>query len=216
MTIRLEKLTRDELVDFCLLLPQVFSDYRPWRGPLELIYPFSETPDNMDSGLSRAIDLVRSGYAYNLGIPNGPLGHGYAGYDHTMKSLKRLGWHGEVTVIEAGVEGNFNTRTEADALVAWARGRGDIGIVAPAFHLLRTFMTTVTAMGNEYIRVYAYVGDPLEWRGKKIVHSQGNLVKEREGLLPEEFGRLAKYQAPQFGGLVTPAQTLEYLRQRDS
>ena len=76
-------------------------------------------------------------------------------------------------------------------------------------------MTTVTVAASQRIRVYAYAGAPQSWR-ETVVHSQGTLEKTRTDLVSEEYGRLAKYQAAEFGGLMTPRAVLEYLEWRDS
>ena len=176
---------------------------------------YSNTPDNELSLFLRAIKLANNLSIQALGIAEGDLGHGYAGFDHSVERLKAFGWSGNVPIVKFDVGGNVNTLSEARALAKYARGvRGDIGIVAPAFHLVRAFVTTVTALGKEPARVYAIPGVSLPWL-QKAAHSQGTLKDTREGLLFAELMRLEKYRAPEFGNMLSAEKVLQYLHWRD-
>lgn len=210
-------LSADELERFQILTPRIFSDYRnPNRGPLEMLYIYGETVDNDASTMLRAIEFANAGAMKSIGIAEGELGHGYAGFDETVSRLKMLGWKSSMPIVMLDSGGIANTRTEANALVAHALAvGGDIGIVAPAFHLVRAFVTTVTAIGEHPIRVYATPGMPLSWN-EHVVHSQGVVRNTRSGLLGGELQRLEKYRTPEYGSLYTAQQVLEYLEWRDA
>lgn len=218
MNERLTGFTAEELENFFLLQPRIFSDYRdPRRGPLEMLYLYGETIDNDASTLLRAIELANTGAMKSIGIAEGELGHGYAGFDVTVDRLKARGGSSEVSIVKLDTNGNVNTLGEARALVKHAQMvGGDIGIVAPAFHLVRAFMTTVTAIGNNPIRVYAVPGVALPWN-EHVVHSQGIVQDTRSGLLgKQELPRLEKYRAPEFGSMLSAEEVLRYLEWRDA
>lgn len=215
----LTNLSANELEDFFLLLPRIYADYRdPQRGPLGMLYVYSETPDNEDSSFKRAIELADAGLVKNLGLAGSAGESGYAGYDHSIKRLIALGWRQRVQIMEFCMQGRkLNTLSEAKMLASWAdtRGRGeDIGIVAPPFHLVRTFMTTVSAMRENPVRVYAYPGVAISW-SENVVHSQGIVRDTRAGLLVGELKRLETYRAPNYGNMATAREVLEYLKWRD-
>jgi len=219
MNERLTGFSAKELEDFLMLLPRIFSDFRvysdPRNEPLELLYIYGETIDNDHSSLYRAIELANAGAMRCIGISGGEAANGYAGFDRTVKRLKVLGWKSNMPIVKLGDGGNANTLTEARALVEHARtSGGDIGIVAPAFHLVRAFMTVVSAMGDAPIRVYAILGSPLPWQ-EKVLHSQGVLENTRAGLLGDELKRLEKYRAPEFGSLLSAEAVLQYFEWRD-
>lgn len=215
-------LSAEELQDFFLLAPRVFADYRdPKRGKFSLVYSFSETTDNEDSNFIKVMELFRAGATDAIGICKGSTECGYAGYEHSVGRLMHYGLdeiRDMAFIASVRVLGNVNTGSEAEALMRQTFFlRGDVGIVAPPFHLMRAFMTTVSAMYrlDKKFRVYPIVGAPLPWFDK-VRHSQGTLVNTRAGLLGNELERLEKYRAPNWGKMITPAQALEYLDWRDS
>lgn len=217
MNKRLTKFSAKDLEDLLLLQPRIFSDYRdPRRGPFEMLYLYGETADNDVSHLLRAVELANKGAMKSVGITEGELGHGYAGFDATVLRLKALGWNSSIPIVKLGEGSVANTLTEARVLVTHALAvGGDIGIVAPAFHLMRAFMTTVTAIGNMPIRVYAILGAPLRW-DEEVVHSQGVVRDTRFGLFGnQELPRMEKYRAPEFGSLLSAENVLLYLEWRD-
>lgn len=213
-------LSADDLEAFCLLMPRVFSDYRdPGRGKFSIVYNFSQTTDNEDSGFRKLVELARTGVIWQVGICKGSTENGYAGYEHSIERLVACGFdRSRVPVVPVSVDGNLNTGSEAEALVRYGVNlSGDIGIIAPAFHLMRAFMTTVSAMYRleKIRRVYAIVGASIPWT-ENVRHSQGTLIRTREQLVLEELKRLKKYRAPEFGGMVRAQKMFEYLDWRDS
>ena len=213
---RLTGLSAEELENFFLLQSQLFCDYRdPRRGPLEMLYLYGETEDNDPSTILRAIEFANAGGMNSIGIAEGELGHGYAGFDGTVSRLKAFGWKSKMPIVKLDSGGIASTLTEARALVAYARGtRGDIGIVASPFHLVRSFMTVATAIGDDPIRVYAFPGVPLRWN-EDVVHSQGIHRNARAGLLSDELKRMEKYRASEYGSMLSAEKALKYLDWRD-
>jgi hypothetical protein len=213
---RKTNLSAEELEDFFQLLPRIFCDYRdPTRGPFKLVYVFSETNSNWDSCFLRAVALANTGSMESLGIAEADLGHGYDGFGQSMLRLKELGWKYRIPIMKFDLKGNANTMSEAVLLAKRAQGlRGDIGVVAPPFHMPRAFMTTVTALKGEPVRVYSIPGTPFPWM-ERATHSQGTLTNTRAGLLGDELKRLEKYRAPEFGSMLSAREVLEYLDWRD-
>jgi hypothetical protein len=213
---RLTNLDPMEMEAFFQLLPRIFTDYRdPNRGPFKLIYVFSQTVDNEASTFPRAVQCIQAGMTDLLGIAEGDLGHGYAGYDHSVDRLRTIGLK-SATIIKFDVGGNVNTGAEAVKIAEYARAhKGDIGIIAPPFHLVRAFMTTVTALAGHPTHIHAIPGMTVPWMAQ-TVHSQGMLRNTRAGLLGDELVRLEKYRAPEFGSMFSAREVLNYLNWRDT
>ncbi|MEK7113932.1 MAG: hypothetical protein AAB850_00045 [Patescibacteria group bacterium] len=223
---RITGLSAEELEDLLQLLPRIFCDYRdPRRGPYKLAFIFGNTIDNEMSSFLRAVELAKTAETKSLGVSEGSLGFGYEGYDHSVGLLKALGLKDTFPIVKFDVGGNVNTGFEAKVLAEHAKsiaggGRdgGDIAIIATPFHIVRAFMTTVTALkrnGDIPVWVYAVPGIPLPWT-EEAVHSQGTLKKKRKELLVSELQRLEKYRAPEFGGMLSAREVINYLDWRDS
>jgi len=210
------KFTADELRDLCLLTPRILCEYHdPNRGPYKIVYVYANTTDNEESSFLRAIELATKGVTGSIGICEGDHDRGYEGFDHSTARLKELGFPTEVPIVKFDIGGNVNTASEAHYLAKYAENiQGDIGIIAPPFHLVRAFMTTITALAGAPVRVYAECGIPLPWN-EKVRHSQGQLVNTRARLLADELERLEKYRQAEFGEMLTPKKVLEYLDWRD-
>ncbi len=207
-----------ELADLVSLSARVFSDYRdPSRGSFAIAYLMSETSDNEQSVFLRAVELARSGQTQAIGICEGDTTNGYDGFDHSVECLKAVGYPEHVPIHRICTD-PVNTLTEVQALVAHMAGsRGDIAIVAPPFHIVRSFMTAVTIAQQRRtkLHIYAVPGVPIPWN-VKARHSQGTLTNMRTGLLGDELTRLKRYQASEYGSLMTPEAILRYLDWRDT
>lgn len=216
-------LSADDLEAMVFLTQRVFADYRNMReGKFSIVYNFSQTTDNEDSGLHKIVDLARVHIVAQVGICEGSNEYGYAGYEHSVNRLKELGFFtgrtSDAPIVPIKVRGNVNTGSEAEALVRFAATLGgDVGIIAPPFHLLRAFMTTVSAMYrlDKHLCVYAIMGQPLSWM-QRVRHSQGTLKGTRDQLLLDEIKRLEKYRMPAYGSMLSAQRVLEYLHWRDA
>ena len=205
--------------EFFLLLPRILCDYRdPSREPYKMAFVYSNTPDNEDSSFLRAIELANAGTVESLGTSEGERGRGYEGFDHSVERLKMLGLKNEIPIVKFDVDGYANTGSEAQKLAEYARSidGGDIAIIAPPFHMVRVFMTTITAFKRNgvSVRVYAVPGVPLPWL-QEATHSQGLIRKKRAELLKAELQRLERYRTPEFGGMLSAKEVIEYLNWRD-
>lgn len=210
-------LSAEDLEDQLLLTQRILCDYRdPRRGPLALLYIYSNTKDNEESSFLRAVEMAKAGMTTRLGIAEGDPGHGYEGFDHSVELLRALNLWDWIPIEKFNVGGNVNTGSEADLVAAYGVGhRGDIGVIAPPFHIVRAFMTTVSRLAAAPTRVYAYPGVAQSWTST-VAHSQGTLVASRAELLQHELQRLEKYRAPEFGSMLTARQVLNYLDWRDA
>jgi hypothetical protein len=216
---RITNLSVEEMETFFLLLPRIFCDYRdPSRGPYKIAFIYSNTPDNEDSSFLKAIELVNAGTVESLGTSEGERGRGYEGFDHSVERLKILGLKNNMPIVKFNVEGYANTGSEAQKLAEYARtiADGDIAIIAPPFHMVRVFMTTVTALkrNDVSIRAYAVPGIPLPWL-QEATHSQGIIKNIRSELLVGELHSLEKYRAAEFGSMLSAKDVIEYLNWRD-
>jgi hypothetical protein len=188
----------------------------------ELHYLFGETAENKQSSLDRALRL------------QGPValsGHdavqhtGYEGVtDWTTYLIQRGMAPARIVLITGGFQpvanGQMkgNTLTEANALVKFCKQRSiqRIGVLAPEFHLVRCFISTVgEAIRQNYKRlsIYPLLGDPLDWF-EPVVHSQGRLVRTRLQLMREELARIIRYTLKEEGDLPPPWVISEYLVSR--
>jgi hypothetical protein len=182
----------------------------------ELMYLFGETPDNQESSFGAALRF------------DGPIGFpgedssasGYPGFTTWKDALIGRGLQGERIVSIPGVFIRTNnageliadTGDDARAVVAFARVHGlhDIVIVAPEFHLLRCFMTTVKEVHEVYpeLRVHPAFGDPLPWEAR-AVHSQRKLTGTRLDLMVYEICKLESYL--KHGFIASPEDCLSYI-----
>ena len=204
------------------LVVRVLCDYLP-KHPLNL-YLFGQTPDNQESVLGKAVELVRAGTCESLNMMEDPDQFcGYAGgtnWEHELK--QRLADHlvpiRQLSFPSRNGSKMLHTYGEAVAIVKEAKEQGweTLGVVAPPFHQVRAFVSTVSAALREYpsLRIYSLVGHTLSWE-ETAVHSQGTVIDLRKNLIQEEAERLAKYGGKD-GDLVSEEDVLEYLRRRDS
>lgn len=120
-----------------------------------------------------------------------------------------------------------HTLTEASALVSWVEARASsqanrivrVGVAAPALHLLRAFVTTVSVYLKEKakksssfpeIHFFPLVPQALDWGGR-VVHSQGVVAGTRSELLDGELDRLWRYTMEK-NDLVNPEEILNYIK----
>jgi hypothetical protein len=192
----------------CDLLPDL---------PADGAYLFGQTADNQQSVFETGVDLVNRQRARRLLIPDSTPQCGYPGFRAWRQALGGLGL-GEsdiVGVSTASLPG-LNTLAEAEALVRHARAEGlaRIFVVAPPFHQLRAFITTVSVVLREFpeLRVYNRVGAALPW-DETAVHSQGVLQCTRGELIHSELARIERYRRK--GDLVSQDEVFAYLQWRD-
>ncbi len=210
--------TGEEFEQLYFLAHRVLRDVRnPRRGRFAIAYAFAQTSDNEDLSLMKVADMLRNRDTRVIGLCHGETANGYPGYDVWEKKLYAAYRLCRGNVVRIYAPGNVNTRTEATALVRYMKGRqGDVAVIAPSFHLVRVFMTMVAELQKYHpeLRVYPIAADG-PWL-ERVRHSQGVVEDTRAGLLIGELQRIDRYRLPEYGGMPSPAEVLEYLDWRDS
>lgn len=187
-------------------------------GSFNLIYLFSQTASNE----AAVLEAVPYDTELTVGISGCRSPHpGYPGADDWIGKLTRQGTAASRIVpvgpdAPAPRERSLNTRDEARQLVSYCQAAGlhHLGVVAPEFHELRAFMSTVTWALRSYpsLRVYRVKPKSLPW-AEVATHSQGVTVGTRASLLAGEMLRIVKYFTK--GDLAAPTAVIEYLNRRD-
>jgi len=186
----------------------------------DMMYLLGETKSNQASVLDRASEF--SGVIGIIGYSNTEY-MGYPGSDVWIPELMKRGVSSKRIVlikgsfVEVGGKKISHTLSEMRALVRYAKLNDiyKIIIVAPRFHLLRSFMSRVHAV-NEYcpeLRLYPTLGTPLSWN-EESSHSQGTLTGIRVDFFVEEIIRIYTYHDQ--GNLPSPEDVLAYLDLRDT
>lgn len=196
-----------------LFIVRALADYLPTT--LDAIYLFGETFDNQHSVLDRAAKLYfHYGKTASLCIPGGNTHCGYLG-ESIWRDKLRLEDIPDSKIVSIALPEKSHTHLEAIALIHYAKKNKwrKVAIVAPAFHLPRCFLNTISIVLQEYpeLKVYACPGNYLDWDGI-ATHSQGILRAARSQLVAEEIERIRRYTAK--GDLVPITKALEYLNAR--
>lgn len=185
-------------------------------------YLFTETSDNASSVLDVGSGLLLGDFASCILLLNDRNGQnkGYPGASKWKKTLKGMGVEAQ-DIVFVRCDEPLNTLSESAALVQYANARNlhRVIIVAPAFHLVRAFMSVVTAvhcLSAQGLRVHCQVGTSLPW-DEEAKHSQGALKCLRSELIITEFNRILRYQSWPLGkgGLVSTDHVFNYLKWRD-
>lgn len=180
----------------------------------ELVYLFGQTPENQSSTLDIAKQFEGPVGINGFNLPYA----GYPGFDVWKKALIDRGTDAGRIVGMDGFEGTMsNTLTEARALVRYAKKQqtSDITIVAPYWHLLRCFMTTVGIALKEYplLKIHPLFGVMLPWN-ERATHSQGIVAGIRADFMFTETIRLFQYNEK--GDLPSAEEVLSYIESRGS
>lgn len=212
-----EKMAERRIVDAMTaykLTVKVLCDSVPTENEPHIAYLMSQTEFNQDSVFGSALDLYKQkrGELF-VAIMSGEARMGYPGEIVWKRKLNQLGIHlGNIFSIPSPLD-NLNTFTEAQSLVRLAKERTwpSVYIVAPPFHQVRSFISTVTVALQEYpkLKIYNKVGKTLDWN-KEGVHSQGITKGIRDDFIDGEWDRIEKYE-----NLVSPEEALLYLINRD-
>lgn len=216
-----------ELTKWLLLATRVGVDDSAWMKA-DTAYLVGETKHNAPSVLRKGAELWKKGIVPTVAIQKGGEGFGYYGYQNSLNALQRLGVPSRYIVpmpilSEFEAARQVNTLTELLSLARLAKQNGWQGIllIPPHFHQLRSFLTAVTAVEVEYLKlkIFNCAGAYLPW-DEQVIHSQGTLIGVRWELFVKEVERIKKYQnAPAtypLVPLVSVERALEYLDQRDA
>ena len=181
-------------------------------------YLYSETIENQSSVLVAAGELITKNIVKMIVLPGSPARCGYPGQDVWNVELLKAGISADrIACTEASSAPLLHTRSEAEALMQLAKAKAwkSILVVAPSFHQLRAFMTTVSVALDVYpeISVYSYPGKFLPW-DEEVTHSQGKLRGKRREFIYEELKRIETYMAK--GDLRPLSDIVDYLNRRSA
>ena len=114
-------------------------------------------------------------------------------------------------------DGHVNTYFEAMSFAGYLASLNhkeshSVGFIAQSYHLLRGYMTGVSAMASRGLTVADFPAVPLtpppvEW-SKKIVHSQGIAKGTKWEIFHGELERISRYQAK--GDILAASQILDW------
>ena len=182
----------------------------------DAIYLFGQTKDNERSTLETGSHQWTNGNVKAIALLNRERVPGYPGFRAWEEKLVTSG------VPEKNITGirtvgfPSTTFTEAEAIVIYAQKNKwqTLYISTSPFHQLRAFVSVVSVIFQEQspLLVYNIPGKPLPWN-ETVSHSLGVLRGTRVGLIQSEIKRLNTYH--QKGNLVSAAQVLAYLEERD-
>lgn len=145
--------------------------WSPFSPPTaDMMYLVGQTPDNQESVLN--CEQVFDGPIGFIGYEQ--TGMGYPGFDVWAPELLKRGVSREriVPILGSYVElgdgrRTIHTLSEMEALAKFAKLENirNVILVAPKFHLLRSFMAAVlaTSRHNSGLRVYPLLGTGLDW-----------------------------------------------------
>jgi len=207
-------------MDYVKFAVRTFGDTLPARDP-QAIYLFGELPENAQSSFAAARTAVQRWPQIRILITDedGSRCPGFGGWGAMRAGLLEVGVaESNIEAVPSDVsETMLHTLNEARFLIAFARQKGyhELLVVAPPFHQLRAFATTISvAIANHhcFVQVYSYPGTALSWE-ESAVHSQGTVCAQRKVLLDGELDRILRYTAK--GDILQCDQLLKYLEDRD-
>lgn len=202
------------------LTTMVLTDSLPSEAPVPPAYLFTQTKGNQSSVLIKGAELLKTGIADHLLILDDleKSNLGYPGAGSWLLEIQKLGVNTNSDVWTIGCRQPLNTFSESLALAGYAirTGAKQLIIIAPPFHMVRAFISVVSAIRKLEItdlKIYCQVGLTLPWNGQ-TAHSQGTLVATRQKLILTELERIYLYREK--GDLVSTCEALWYLEWRNS
>ncbi len=203
------------------LFRKVMEDASRPPSEADLVYLVGQTRSNESSVLDKAAEL--KGLIGLIGYNGTEEACGFPGFDHWKQELlSRNVAAGNIVGIEGSLvmadqKQIIHTLSELEAMVVYAKQQKleRVVLVAPYWHLLRSFMTAVLACRRQYpsLRVYPVLGVPLLW-DEPALHSQGKVGGIRADFMFQETVRLFAYYEQ--GNLPSAEETLAYMQQRGS
>ena len=202
--------------EFAELVTRVMRDTSP-RGVAETAYLFGENIDNERASFGAARKLWRTGRARTISIDDFGRAYGYEGFAHWRKKLIAAG------IPRSAIHGMLiapdfppSTHAEAWGLIRHAKKKKwrVIYVVAPPVHMLRAFMTVVSAAVKEKskLKIYSFPADPERWE-TRATYSQETWKARRSDELRTELRKIEKYYRK--GDMVSVREVLAYLNKRD-
>eukprot|EP00929_Paragymnodinium_shiwhaense_P108745 TRINITY_DN75078_c0_g1_i1.p1 TRINITY_DN75078_c0_g1~~TRINITY_DN75078_c0_g1_i1.p1 ORF type:complete len:301 (+),score=74.43 TRINITY_DN75078_c0_g1_i1:60-962(+) len=192
---------------------------------LEAVYLFHQLDANVDSSVAATAELIRQEprtIVLVTDVHNERLGKPLTGdFGSAPLLLEKLQAAGvgrqQIELVDFDHSGMIHTLIEAETIVRHAKRRGfrSLAVLAPAFHLLRSAMTTASVAMKEYddLRVYPLAGVPLSWQ-EASQHSQGMAASTRAAFINTELSRIHAYTEK--GDIAAWEQIEEFFARCDS
>lgn len=214
--------TVEEISELYYLNTLLLSSLFPARYRGLIGYAVSETPDNEDHVLFMVADLLFRGEISRIAIMD-PQSHiynyGYAGPKKCSKALLAKGVKDdEILVIKSSAPIAMpHTFTEMQFVLPRLSEMGQeaILLIAPAFHLLRAYISAVSVVIQEKLplKLYGARAVPNSWF-VEVVHSQGKEKRRRDMLIVSELAKCIKYLDPRYGASrhISTREVLEFFQ----
>lgn len=202
------------------LLTRIICDTEPATGgPVDVAYMFGQTAQNQGSALKALASLWFGKKVKQIAISSmGAIKDCHPGYPSWKKELMAAGVpESEFCAVDPAPDLPPCTDSEARGLVALAKESGwkSIFVVSPPLHIVRAFISTVSAVrkAGADMLVYSKPGAADNWQ-ETVVHSQCVAKGPRKDLLSGELERILRYHDQ--GNLMSAEEVLAYLDWRDA
>ncbi len=194
-----------------LILNRLLRKETPLPGQAQVGYAMAETTDNQSASLVQASNLLKQGVIKKIAIadPLPPYDYGYPGPDYCIRILLGLGVQKDqvMTISPSTHVPSMNTQTELIMVTEYLKKtgyNGNITIIAPWFHLLRSYITALSEFKNAYLKTKVFVSSVPLGPYETVTHSQGIRQGSRRGIFYEEIGKCQTYN-----NLMSAGEALE-------
>ncbi|MDP3725670.1 MAG: hypothetical protein Q8R36_00555 [bacterium] len=200
----------EELMALCQFREIALCDDRI-PSVLDAVYLFGQMPENEKEVLDKGAEMVLSGKAKFVCIPE-QFGKGHPAYSEPWcQALIQRGVPiSKIIILCADSNEEPNTWTECTVLMyrALTNGWCDVGVIAATFHQPRSLLTMISEVLNKKapLRVWSIPANSANW-GEVITHSSGATTCSRADMIGPENLRMATYD-----NLVRPSVALRYLQ----
>ncbi len=207
-----------ETLQLLQLTTMLLADTLPTHS-IAYAYLVSETPDNQESVIARARELINMGDAQGLIVADFEYDEqpiGYLGAKEYLKQLQRnsVAPHRVITV-KPKPNHRFvdppQTTTEMAMIIDFIADKEakELIIIAPPFHLLRSYIAAVTAIirSRQDICIWVAPGTPLAWE-EQATHSQGSYKDMRKNFIITEVVKCLRYW--EYDHIVSPRLALAH------
>ena len=195
------------MTDIIKLAIRILSDF--WLPKNKIIYCFAHNDLNIRT-MAMAINKNCQDYSSIYILKNNKSMSGVSNYQDVNNIYSKF----DIKANFINYEHSFiNTRIESEEIIKWAQKNNitELIICAPPFHILRAFMTLISASIdlNYYIKIYCLTGIVDNWRENTISH-QGNSNMSFNDFIESELKRIETYTKK--GDIKETNKIWEYLK----
>lgn len=197
----INQISQEALFKYFQLSALLLSESLP-DSPSEIGYVVGETTDNLPQSLSSAAIILKQGKIKKVAIldPKSPVyDHGYPGPEYCLKGLMDLGVRQDKIIVISPDKPfeSINTASELSIVAEYLKEtgyKGNLVLIAPWFHILRSYITLLTALRQNTDKVIVNaLSVPLP-PYEKVVHSQGVQTGTRLEIFFQEIVKCIKYK----------------------